>query len=339
MGGVATGDPEAVITGLNGIEHARPGDLTFFGSSRYTAFLESTRATAILAKHDAARPGRTMVLVDDPYAAFAKLLAMYETLVRRHPQGIHPTAVVGDQVILGKNVAIDAHAVIADHCTLGDNVVVYANSYIGPHSTIGPDSVIYANVTVREWTTVGARCILQPGAVIGADGFGYAPVTGRHYKIPQVGTVVLGDDVEIGANSAVDRATCGETRIGNGTKIDNLVQIGHNVRIGEHTTISGASAVAGSATIGSHVTIAGRVGVADHITIGDGVIVGGKSGVTKAIASGSVVSGFPARDHETEKRIQASVRRLPELQRRVHDLETRIKELESQLHGKATDHS
>lgn len=338
VGGVVVGDRAAVVTGLNGIEHARPGDLTFLGSPRYFSFLETTRATAVLVPQGVSREGLTVVEVENPYAAFAQMLSVYETLSQRHPQGIHPTAVVGAHVRLGKNVALDAHVVVADYCELGDDVVVYANSYIGAHSTIGAGTLIYPNVTIRERTTVGARCILQPGVVLGADGFGYTPAGGRHHKIPQVGVVVLGDDVEIGANSAVDRATCGETVVGNGTKIDNLVQIGHNVRIGDHTTFSGASAVAGSVTIGSHVTIAGHVGVADHVTIGDRVIVGAKSGVTKSIPPGRVVSGYPAKDHEREKRIQATIRRLPELQRRIHELESRLKELESQ-HGKAADNS
>jgi UDP-3-O-[3-hydroxymyristoyl] glucosamine N-acyltransferase len=333
VGGVAIGDKAAVVTGLNGIEHALPGDLTFLGSPRYLSFLETTQATAVLVPQGVARDGLTMVVVENPYAAFAQMLAEYEKVSRSHPQGIHPTAVVGAHTTLGKNVALGPHVVIDEFCTLGDDVVVYANSYIGAHTSIGPGTLIYPNVTIRERTTIGARCIFQPGAVIGADGFGYTPVGGRHHKIPQVGVVVIGDDVEIGANSADDRATCGETIIGNGTKIDNLVQIGHNVRIGEHTTFSGASAVAGSAAIGSHVTVAGQVGVSDHVTIGDRVMIGAKSGVTKTIAPGSIVSGYPARDHQKEKRIQATIRHLPELQRRIHELEARLKELVSRADG------
>ncbi len=339
VGGVVVGDPHAIVTGLNGIEHAQPGDLTFVGSARFLPYLATTLATAVLVGRDIVAEGHTVVQVDSAYAAFGHMLGIYEHLTRTHPKGIHPTAVVGHDVTLGQNVALGAHVVIDDYCTIGDNVIIYANSYIGAHVTIGPDSLIYPNVTVREGVTIGARCILQPGAVLGGDGFGFIPVNGRHHKIPQVGVVVLGDDVEIGANAAVDRATCGQTILSNGTKIDNLVQIGHNVRIGEHCTVSGASAIAGSVTLGSHVTMAGNSGIADHVTIGDNVIVGARAGVTKSIPAGQVISGFPAKDHSKEKRIQAALRHLPELQRRVHELEARIKELESQVDGKTADNS
>jgi UDP-3-O-[3-hydroxymyristoyl] glucosamine N-acyltransferase len=339
VGGRVVGDAGARITSLSGIEHAGEGDLTFLGSPRFASFLETTLATAVFVPAGATGGGQTLIEVDNPYLAFARMLQLFERLARRHPQGVHPTAVIGAKVSLGGNVALDAHVVIADECVIGDNVVIYAHSYIGAQSIIGPDTLIYSNVTVREWTTIGARCILQPGAVIGADGFGFTPVQGRHEKIPQVGRVVLGDDVEIGANTAVDRATCGQTVISKGTKIDNLVQIGHNVRIGEHCTMSGASAVAGSATLGSHVTVAGDVGIGDHVEIGDNVILGARAGVTKSIPAGQVVSGFPAKEHTKEKRIQAALRNLPQLQRRVHELESQIQELELQVHGKAENHS
>jgi UDP-3-O-[3-hydroxymyristoyl] glucosamine N-acyltransferase len=217
---------------------------------------------------------------------------------------------------------------------------------------IGENTVIYPNATLREGVRVGARCLIHAGVVLGSDGFGFAPLDGAWFKVPQTGTVIIGDDVEIGANSAVDRATFGSTVIGRGTKIDNLVQIGHNVRIGEHCVISGMTGVAGSSTVGNHVTIAAQVGIADHVEIGDRVTIAGRSGVISAIEPGQVVSGFPAIDHHTDMRIMAARRRLPELPRlmaRVKALESRIRELEErwpvagdkekELHGKAADHS
>ena len=188
-------------------------------------------------------------------------------------------------------------------------------------------------MVLREETKVGARCIVHAGAVLGSDGFGFAPVGGQWAKVPQVGNVIIGDDVEIGTNSAVDRATFGSTVIGNGTKIDNLCQIGHNVQLGEHCVISGMTGVAGSTVIGNHVTIAAQVGIGDHLEIGDNATVGGRAGVATSVKPGAVVSGFPAMDHKAELRILASLRRLPDAVRRVKELERRIEQLEERLHG------
>jgi len=337
IGGVVIGDRDVRITGVNGIREAGPGDLTFVRSARYRPFLSTTKAASVLVSPDITEGHRSLIQVPNPDLAFARILQDFAAERTHRPIGIHPTVVIGGNVSLGKNVTLGAYVVLADHCRIGDAAILYPGVYIGYGAQIGPGTVIYPNTVVLEGVTVGARCILHSGVVLGADGFGFAPLKGAWTKIPQVGTVIIGDDVEIGANTAIDRATFGATRIGSGTKIDNLVQIGHNVEIGEHSIVAGTAGIAGSAVIGSHVMIGAGAGVAGHLDIGDNVQVAGFSGVTKSITSGQVVSGFPAIDHNRDKRIQAGQRMLPDALRRLRRIEQRVQELEEQLHGKAAD--
>lgn len=340
VGGVVVGDAAARISGVNGIQQARSGDLTFVRSAGYLEHLSTTHATAALVTDRVSEAPITLIQVKDPYRAFVQVLQHCSSeYAPPRPQGIHPTAVIGERVQLGDDVAIDAHVRIADECIIGSGTTIYAGSYVGRGSRIGSGSTLHANVTLRESVVVGARCVLHAGVVIGSDGFGFAPVQGRWFKIPQVGNVVIGDDVEIGTNTAVDRATFGSTVIGSGTKIDNLVQIGHNVRIGENCVISGMTGIAGSTTIGNNVTIAAQVGIADHIEIGDGATIAGRAGVATNVKPGQVVSGFPAMEHNAALRIMASTRRLPDMAGRVKQLELRIQELEKILHGETEDHS
>ncbi|MBI2421626.1 MAG: UDP-3-O-(3-hydroxymyristoyl)glucosamine N-acyltransferase [Candidatus Hydrogenedentes bacterium] len=327
VGGAIAGDPSLPITGLNGLKEAQPGDLCFLRSIKYADLLAESRATAVLVKEIVDNCAATMIVVNDPDFAFAQVMMHYQQQQTHHPKGIHPTAVIGEHVTLGANVAIDAHVRIADHARIGDNCILYAGVYIGHHCTIGPDTLIYPNVTIREECQVGARCILHSNSCIGSDGFGYAPMGGQWMKIPQVGCVILEDDVEIGSNTSVDRATFGETRIGQGTKIDNLVQIGHNVQIGKHSAIAGSVGIAGSAVIGNRVRVGAQSGVAGHLTVGDDVTIAGRGGVTKSVEPGKFVSGFPARDHQEERRIKVSLPRVPELLRRVRQLERELEAL------------
>ena len=344
VGGVVVGETAVRITGLNGIQQAQSGDLTFVANRQYLPFLETTQAHAVLIAPDLAAEGTvqsrklSLIQVKNPYAAFIKVLQKHAaTAPIPHPRGIHPSAVVGQNVTLGENVALDAHVRIADDCVLGDNVVLYAGVYIGRGCRVGEQTVIYPKVVLREGVTVGARCIIHAGVVLGSDGFGFALVDGKWFKVPQVGDVFIEDDVEIGANSAIDRATFGHTVVGRGTKIDNLVQIGHNVVIGQDCVISGMTGIAGSCTIGNYVIIAAQVGIADHVDIGDGVTIGGRSGVVGSIKPGKTVSGYPAMDHHLEKRVLAGAKYLPEMPRRLRDLERRLQTLEEQLHGQAED--
>lgn len=332
VGGTVFGDPEVRITGINGIQQAGPGELTFVSNRKYAPFLDTTQASAVFVLPGLRSPRMPVIEVKNPYIAFVQMIQECAAEAKPcHPIGVHPTAVIGRNVLLGKDIALDAHVRVSDDCVLGDGVIAYSGVYIGAGSVIGADTVIYPNVTIREGVSIGARCVLHAGAAIGCDGFGFAPLGGKWFKIPQVGNVVIGDDVEIGANTAVDRATFGSTVIGRGTKIDNLVQIGHNVRIGEDCVISGMSGIAGSTTIGNHVTVAAQVGVADHMEIGDNATIAGRSGVMSAIPAGQTVSGFPATDHAKAMRIVAATQRLPELPRRVRELERRLDAIEERV--------
>lgn len=333
VGGTVDGEGTIRITGLNGLKEAQAGDISFFSDPRYEPLLENTPAAAILAPEGYGRNGLPVIHVADPYLAFAQLLKSYESEVLIHPREVHPTAVIAESAQIGAGVALDAHVRVEENCEIGENVILYAGVYVGRGSRIGRDTVIYPNTTVRERTTIGARCIIHSNVAIGSDGFGFAAMNGTRAKIPQVGTVTIGDDVEIGSNSAIDRSTTGTTSIGNGTKIDNLVQIGHNCKIGEHCAISGGSAIAGSTIIGSNVMIGGHSSTAGHLTIGDNVMAAGRSGITKSVPANSIISGLPHTDHSTTRRIWASLPYLPKALRRIRGLEDRMAQLEGEADG------
>lgn len=333
VGGTVQGDPTVCISGVNSVKDAQCGEITFIRAARYLPCLYTTKASAVLiAEAPPDAPDIPLIITPRPELAFAQLLPLCDLAIPPHPQGIHPQAAIAPTAILGREVAIDAHACLAAHCVLGDRVIIYPGVYIGQGVRIGNDSVIYPNVTLREGVELGARCTIHSGACIGSDGFGFAPIQGQWIKIPQVGRVILGDDVEIGSNTTIDRATFGLTRIGRGTKIDNLVQIGHNVEIGEHTVVAGMVGIAGSAVIGSHVRIGAAAGINGHIDIGDGATIGAWAGVTKSVAPGQIVSGFPAKDHALERRVLVAQTRVPELIRRVRQLEREVEELKDHLH-------
>ena len=326
--GTVVGQRDLRVTGLNGLEQASPGDLTFLANPRLESLLETTKATAVLVPADFGHNGISLIRVEHPYLAFATVLTLYEKETTRHPQGIHPSAAISEGAFLGKNVGIDAFVRIEDDCEIGNNVVLYSGVYVGKGTKIGADSIVYPNATIRERVIIGDRCIIHSNASIGSDGFGFTKAEGVHVKIPQVGTVQIGDDVEIGSNSAIDRSTTGPTLIGNGTKIDNLVQIAHNVTIGEHCIISSGAGIAGSTKIGNNVTMGGQVGVRGHLDIGDNVIIGGGTGITSSVPAGSVILGTPHYDHKVTRRIWVSLPRLPKALRRLRMLEERVDKLE-----------
>lgn len=334
LNGAVIGDGEVQITSLNGLQDAQAGDLSFLGNPSYTSVMKTTQASAVLVQSDyTGEHDFPVIQVENPYLAFATLLSELEQELLIHPTGIHPTATRGANVTIGENCAIDANVHIADNAGIADNVILYAGVYLGRNSTIGPDTIVYPNTTIRENVTVGKNCIIHSNVAIGSDGFGFTTIDGIQAKIPQIGKVIIGDNVEVGSNSAIDRATFGVTRIGNGTKIDNLVQIAHNVTIGENGTISGGSAIAGSATLGNNVTMGGNSGIIGHVTIGDNVILGAGAGALQPLEEGAVVSGFPAIDHKTNLRMIMSQRRLHKALRTIRDLEKRIEELEQKLNG------
>ncbi len=330
VGGTLKGDADLCISGANSIDNAGPGDISFVRGKKYWPLLEHTQAAAILTQEVPAGCTLPLVLVKNPDVAFAKILALLESHQRNHPSGIHPDAQIGENVVLGTNVSIDAFVRIGDNCIIGNNTILYSGVYIGANTTVGSDCILYPNVVVREHCKIGARCMLHSGACVGSDGFGFAPVDGSWVKIPQVGIVIIEDDVEIGSNSTIDRATCGVTRIGQGTKIDNLVQIGHNTHIGIHSAIAGMVGIAGSAKIGDYVRIGAYSGVAGHLSIGNGATIGARSGVTQSVEPGAIVSGFPVKDHQLERRIMVSQAKIPELIRRMRQLEIQLEKLEKE---------
>jgi UDP-3-O-[3-hydroxymyristoyl] glucosamine N-acyltransferase len=330
LGGEVVGDGNVEIRGVAGIREAMPGDLTFLANARYDSYLLETRASAVICSREPRTAPLPLLTVDNPYLAFQQIVRVFRPELNRPEPGVHATAVVAADAEVGEGVSIGAHCVVESKARIGANAVIMPRCYIGIAAAVGPDSLLYPGVVVREECTLGARCIVHPNAVIGADGFGFAFDNGRYHKIPQVGTVIVGDDVEIGANTTIDRATTDSTRIGDGTKIDNLVQIGHNVVTGKHCIIVAQVGISGSTELEDYVTIGGQAGLSGHIRVGRGAQVAGQSGVTKSIRAGTTVLGYPAMPIELFKRLHAIFQRLPQIWRRTKDLEQRVEQLEKQ---------
>ncbi|MCB9772481.1 MAG: UDP-3-O-(3-hydroxymyristoyl)glucosamine N-acyltransferase [Candidatus Omnitrophica bacterium] len=328
--GKVSGNASVVITGLSGIKEAKSGDLTFLANVKYFPLLEKTAASAVIVASGVETGKIPALIVDNPSLAFSKIAEDFFQGQASTLKGIHSSAIIGQNVSLGKNVAIGAYAIIEDGVTLGDNTCIYGLSFIGHHTKIGADCLIYPNVTIREKINIGQRVIIHSGTVIGCDGFGFANVKGVNVKIPQIGTVDIGDDVEIGANVSIDRARFDKTVIGEGTKIDNLVQIAHNVRIGKNCIIVSQAGISGSTILEDNVTLAGQAGLVGHITIGKNSIVAAKSGVPNSIPPDSVYWGFPAKPIDEAKKVNAAVQRLPHYVKIILDLKKRVDELENQ---------
>jgi UDP-3-O-[3-hydroxymyristoyl] glucosamine N-acyltransferase len=317
------GDGAIAIRAIRGLEQAGPGDLTFLANPRYAAQLVATHASAAIVATDAAELPIATLRADNPYLCFARALAIFHRPLRP-PAGIHPTAVVAASASIAEPVSIGAYAVIGDDVVIGAGATIHPHVTLYPGVQIGRDFVAHAGVVVREHVRIGDRVVLHPGVVIGADGFGFAPGPEGAVKIPQTGIVVLEDDVEIGANTTVDRATLEATIIRQGAKLDNLVMVAHNCEIGAHSFLAAQVGIAGSTRIGRGVQMGGQVGVAGHVAIGDGVQVAAQSGVPNSVQAGRVVGGYPAVDVSVWRRTSAALLRLPELLRRVRRLERRI---------------
>ena len=330
LGGRAVGDHAAAIRGLGTLDDAGEGEITFLANPRYASKVATTRATAVVLPPGADSHGRNAIEVANPYHAFAKLLTLF-CVAPLPAQGVMDGVCLGKHVRMGVDVTIYPGASLMDGAKIGDRVTLYPGVVLYPGVEVGDDVTIHANVTVRERCRIGSRVVIHGGTVIGSDGFGYAPDGAEWYKIPQIGIVVIEDDVEIGANVAIDRAALEVTLIRRGTKIDNLVQIAHNCVIGENCMIVSQVGISGSTKLGNHVTLAGQVGVAGHLTIGDNAMVGAKSGIPGNLAAGSQVSGIPAYDHRDWLRVSAMTPRLPELRKTVSALEKRIAELEKAM--------
>ncbi|HSE19310.1 MAG TPA: UDP-3-O-(3-hydroxymyristoyl)glucosamine N-acyltransferase [Pyrinomonadaceae bacterium] len=320
----ATEDLE--ITGAAGLDDASDGHVTFLANPRYTPRVNTTRASAIYLSEEAQTDREIAILrVKDPYLAYTRALRIFNPEAELEPF-VHPSAVIDPTARVAKRVAIGACVVIGRNAFIGDDVRIYPNVTIYDDVTIGRGSVIHSGVAIRERTVIGERVVIHNNSVIGCDGFGYAKDEEKHWlKIPQAGRVVIEDDVEIGAATTIDRASVGESRIGRGTKLDNLVQVGHSCTIGEDTLLCAQVGLAGSSHIGSRVILAGQAGVAGHLTIGDDVVITAKSATSHDIPAGKVISGIPAFDNKDWLRSTAAFRRLGEMQRTLRDLERRIK--------------
>jgi len=325
------GDGEIEILRLTGIEQAQAGDLTFFANAKYSARLRATRASAVILGERAEAAPCAMLRTANPYLAFAYAAELLAPRPVATP-GIHLLAHVAQAAVIAPDATIAAFVSVGAGVRVGAGTLVYPHVTIGDDAVIGDGCVIHARVSIRERVTIGNRVVIQDGAVIGSDGFGFAhQADGTHYKIPQTGGVVIEDDVEIGANSTIDRPAVGETRIGAGTKIDNLVQVAHGVTIGRDVLLAAQVGIAGSTTIEDRVTLAGQVGVAGHLTLGKGVVASAQTGIPNSVEAGTFVSGYPAIENRDWLKSSAVFRRLPELKKALAAVERRLTELEARL--------
>jgi UDP-3-O-[3-hydroxymyristoyl] glucosamine N-acyltransferase len=330
LDGQLKGPPDLVIGGIAPIDQATPRDITFIVQGRYARLAPQSLAGAFIVAPDQAELPRPLIIVPYPYLAYARVAALFAPPRRRWP-GVSDFGYLGRQVKLGQDVSIAPMVYIGDGVHLGDRVTIMAGCVIGDDVLIGADTLVYPNVTILERCQVGARSIIHSGTVIGSDGFGFVPGPEGHYKIPQLGTVVIEDDVEIGANCAIDRGALGATRVGRGAKIDNLVHLAHNVMVGEYSLLVAQVGVSGSTKLGKGVALGGQAGLVGHIELGDGVRVGAKSGVNHSVAPGQTVSGYPARDHQEWLKIMGHLPKLPNIYQRLRQLEQKVSELADRL--------
>ena len=324
------GDGTVNISGANTLDAAKEGDITFLTNPKYKDALNITKASAVIIDEkmniDSPIP---CIKVDDAYFRFLQIFLLFNPQKTPAQPGIHPSAIIASSVEIGKNVSIGANVVIGENCKIGDNSIILHNCVLLNNVKVGANTLFYPLVSIRENCQIGDRVIIHNGAVIGSDGFGFAPHNDVYHKIPQVGIVIVEDDVEIGANCTIDRATMGKTIIRKGVKLDNLIHIAHNVEIGESTVIAAQTGISGSTKMGHHVMVGGQVGTVGHITIGDYAQLGAQSGISKSVPEKTMVFGSPARPIMRAKRIEAIVNQLPELSKKVKELENTIKELSS----------
>lgn len=334
IGCLMASDHDIEIVRVSGIDEAQPGDLTFVSNRKYVSRIKTTRASAIILNHGMPPVDIPSLRTDDPYLAFARALELFYTPLNPEP-GIHPTAAIADGVELGSEVRIGAYAVVGRGCRIGNNVTIHPHVTIYPEVSIGIDCVFHSFVCIRENSVIGDRVILQNGVIVGSDGFGFAPTQdGRFYKICQTGRVVIEDDVEVGANTTIDRAAVGETVIRRGAKLDNLVQIGHGAQVGEDSVLAAQVGLAGSTRLGRGVWVGGQVGFAGHMEVGDKAIITAQSGASHDISPGAVMSGSPAFENAAWLRATAAFSKLPQFVRKVRDLEREIAELRRALDAK-----
>ncbi len=335
-GGEIVGNPDRVITGASSLEEARETDLAFVGNSKAIAAALNSRAGCLIAPPSFEHAGDwSLVHAAEPRAAFARAVSALYPETRPSPQ-IHPTAVIAASAMLGHHCFVGPYVIIGDESRIGDACSIGAGSFIGNRVTISNDSVIHPNVTIYDNARLGARVILHSGCVIGADGFGFTLIEGRYEKFPQIGSVEIGDDVEIGANCCIDRAALGATRIQNGTKLDNLIHIAHNCNVGKHVVIAAQAGFSGSVTIGDHAIVGGQAGVGEKATIAANAVVGGKSGILTSarVSAGEPVWGIPARPLRQHLKGLANVAKIDELRSEIRELNKRVGQLETERASK-----
>ncbi len=331
LNGELVGDPDLEISGLAKIEEAGPGELSFLANPKYKKYLTSTEASAVLVSKDVIDVPISHIKVDDPYLGFLLILEKYNPLQHPDFSGIHPSAIIDPTATLDKNVAVGPMVYIGKEVHIAANTVLFPGCVVLDRVQIGENCKLYPNVTIREACILGNNILIHNGTVIGSDGFGFAPSDEGYRKIPQMGIVRIEDECEIGSNCTIDRATLGETIIGKGCKLDNLIQIAHNVVIEADTVIAAQTGISGSTRIGKNVTIAGQVGTVGHIYIGDKAIIAAKSGVSKNVPEGEVWFGYPAQPIMRQKKVEASLRHLPEMAKKINQLERIVIELEEKL--------
>ncbi|BCR05209.1 UDP-3-O-acylglucosamine N-acyltransferase [Desulfuromonas versatilis] len=330
VGGRVIGDPDLQVRRLASLDEAAEGDITFVSHKRYLAKLSQVRASAVILSHPVEGLAIAQVICANPYLAFAKVLTHLQ--VRRpEPQGIMAGARVAASAVIGEGVTVHPGCVVGERVSIGRGTILYPGVVLYEGVTVGEDCTLHANVVVREDCRIGNRVIIQPSAIIGSDGFGYAPDGSSYFKIPQVGIVVLEDDVEIGSATCVDRAALGVTRIKRGAKIDNLVQIGHNCVIGEDTVMVSQVGISGSTTVGRHCTFGGQSATAGHLKVGDNVTIGGRGGVTRDVEPNQVLSGLPVMPHKEWLKAQMCVPKLPEMRKEITSLRQKLEDLEKSL--------
>lgn len=330
INGKIRGNPDTVLTGIAIIEDAGPGDLTFLSNPKYAHFIEKTNASAIICSAGTEAVEKTLLLVENPYLAYAKLVSLFSPS-KKESGTVDKRAVMGTNVRLGSNVTIYPFVFVGDNCVIDDNVTLYPFCYLGEGVTVGADSLIYPNVTIREGCRIGKRVIIQSGSVIGSDGFGFVKDGQSYYKIPQRGCVQIDDDVEIGACNTIDRAAIDRTWIKRGSKLDNLVQIAHNVIVGEDSLLVSQVGISGSTQLGDRVTMAGQSATTGHLKLGDDVIVGARGAAVADVAAGQVVSGAPAMPHKEWLKATRIFQKLPDMRKKLLTLEKTVKDLENQL--------
>lgn len=334
LGAELRGDGSIVVHGVAGIREAGPGLVTFLANPRYEEFLPTTRASAVIVPPGTARVPGAALITPEPYLAFVESLRIFDPgLEETEPPGVHASAVIDPTAEIDPTVRVGPFVVVGPGARIEARTVLMAGSYVGPGVRLGTDCLLYPRVILRKETEIGNRVVIHAGAVIGDDGFGFAPQGDGYRKIPQVGRVIIGDDCEIGANTTIDRATTGATRIGRGCLIDNLVMIAHGVEVGDNTVICAQAGISGSTRVGRHVVIAGQVGIVGHVTVGDEARIGAQGGVTRSIPAKESWSGYPAQPHIRASRGYAALRELPEALKRLRQLERRLRALEEGAPG------